>query len=47
METVADAVAEVVEGVDPESGDLDPAVEEDVAATVARLCEENPLYAED
>jgi glycine hydroxymethyltransferase len=46
METVADAVADIVEGIDPDGGELDPDVQEDVSATVGRLCEQFPVYGD-
>ncbi len=41
---VGDAIARVVDGVDTDSGDLDPDVQREVSATVDRLCERFPLY---
>jgi glycine hydroxymethyltransferase len=44
IRTVGATVADVVDGIDPESGDPDPAVQEAARETVRELCEAHPLY---
>jgi glycine hydroxymethyltransferase len=44
METVGDAIADVLDGIDPETGDLDPEVRGGASATVDRLTDEFSLY---
>ena len=41
---VADAIARVIDGIDPDSDDLDPEVRREVSANVDDLCARFPLY---